>query len=636
VRKLSIIIIGLFVLGLQSKAHAQAWSTLLPASRATDWSNPGVAGGIPNRILICATINAATYGNGTINATSAIQSALNTCTAGQVVLLTAGNFWITSLDIPSNVTLRGAGAQGTILVEHGGPGGYAVGMGPYGSTPNAASSVNITSGATQGSTSFVVSSASGMSVGKYILVTDLNEATLGGLNYVATQSDGNMNCNWCDNSMWGSTRVRGQIVEITSVSGTTIGFSPALYTAYPSTPFATPFTASVKNAGVEDLQVYAGDHGYQTNFQITMSANCWIKGVEGNYSDGDQVNLQFAYRGEVRDNYFNNGFVHTGGTVDDEVLLAGKTSVSLVENNIMERLHGSVIVEWGAAGNVIAYNYSTGSFDSNATNVVTIDFDAHGAHPQFNLVEGNITPHIFFDSFWGTGAFNTFYRNWNVGTTLIATPYTGRGTINWGSAHLADEQPRGISMSYTQTRNNIIGDVAGSAANTSVVTSLFNSGPSECTSCRVAPGARSYANIAYLWDIGYDNGGDTDGSGVPAGWPAVAYNTTIFHAIFDTAKAATIFDVHCVALSAPCSHTLPTSLYLASRPPWWSATIPFPGIGFDVTGGIDVGGHVYGNPAKVCYDATLRGADGIKLFDRATCYDSPNGPPAGRTKVISG
>src|SRR5213593_1560633 len=37
--------------------QAQPWAGILSPSRATAWSSPGVAGGIPNRTTSCATLN---------------------------------------------------------------------------------------------------------------------------------------------------------------------------------------------------------------------------------------------------------------------------------------------------------------------------------------------------------------------------------------------------------------------------------------------------------------------------------------------------------------------------------------------------------------------------------------------------
>ena len=537
-RKFSFFVFVILLLVIPAAGYAQVWSGLIDPSRAIDWSQSGIPGGVPNRTTICATIDAGSFGNGSSNATTGIQSALNSCGSGQVVKLSAGTFLISgSLSIPSNVTLRGSGPQNTILNARG-TSGAVISMGPYGSAPNASGSVSINGGASAGSTSITVSSTSNIAVGRYLIISELNDSS-----YVSVTTS-NGTCSWCDNSMWGGGRVRGQIVEVTSVSGNNIGISPGLYSNYSLSPLATPFAAGVKNAGVEDLQVYGNNTGYQTNFAITMSAYCWVKNVESNYADGDQVNLQFAYRSEVRDSYFSNAFSHTSGTTDADVLLAGKTSASLVENNILERLHSSVMVNWGAAGNVVSYNYSIGAFDSNATNVVVIDFDMHGAHPQFNLLEGNVTPHIFPDSFWGTGSHNTFYRNWATGTTKIAPfvggGYTGRGVVDWAHAHLANQQNRGISLSYTHTRDNIIGNVSGSADVVTAVggsANLFKSGSKLCASCIVPTQRRAYDGTFYAFDIGYDNGSDSSGSGLSTD----SVTTVTLHGNFDISTNAAMW-----------------------------------------------------------------------------------------------
>src|SRR2546426_8485251 len=63
---------------------------IIPADRRTAW-NPGIPGGIPSRTTICATVDAAAYGDGSTDATAAIQSAIDGCPEGQVVLLPAGD-----------------------------------------------------------------------------------------------------------------------------------------------------------------------------------------------------------------------------------------------------------------------------------------------------------------------------------------------------------------------------------------------------------------------------------------------------------------------------------------------------------------------------------------------------------------
>src|SRR2546430_16127676 len=101
----SLLIMLLIMVVVPAAAHAQPWSGILDPSRAIDWRNVGIPGGIPNRTTICASLNA--------GATAAqINSAIASCPSGQVVFLSAGVFNLSAgIDFggKSNVTLRGAG-----------------------------------------------------------------------------------------------------------------------------------------------------------------------------------------------------------------------------------------------------------------------------------------------------------------------------------------------------------------------------------------------------------------------------------------------------------------------------------------------------------------------------------------------
>ena len=87
----------------------------------------------------------------------------------------------------------------------------------------------------------------------------------------------------------------------------------------------------------------------------------------------------------------------------------------------------------------------------------------------------------------------------------------------------------------------------------------------------------------------------------------------------------------------PASETLPASFWTSKKPAWWGS-LPWPGIGPDVTGGNvpGVGGHVYLNPAANCYLTTMSGpADGtgsVLTFNANTCYGPP--PPTGLTGIV--
>lgn len=602
----------------------QAWSGILkpvdssfpgasgaPAPYGVDWSSVGV-GGIPARTTACATLSAATYGSGSSDASSGIQSALNSCASGGAVVLGAGTFLISShVNVPANVTLRGAGASQTVL------NGKGSGSAPVtlGSGSVTYSGIAISGGASSGSTSLTLASASGVSVGGYLVISETNNSafvTIGG-------TEGS--CTWCDGWSSSGGRARGQIVEVTAVSGSTVTIAPGLYGAYTSSPTAVPFTASEKYAGVENLQIYANNTGYTNQVYFSKCAYCWMKGVELNYSDGNPVEVDWGYRDEIRDSYVSNAYTHSPGSTDSDIFLVLKTSASLVENNILERQHVGIILNWGAAGNVVAYNYSEGNFDSSATNVLMSGFLHHGAHPQFNLWEGNVGEQLYLDSVWGSSSHDTSFRGWYKGTSYICSPTSGRGTVT-SSCHYANQAARAVQVSELSHFDNFVGDVIGAAETNSISSSR--------TSFLVSPSNRAYDGAVYGYTFGYGEAADSSGAGNSS------YVTALLHGIYSEYDGSTTW-------ASSLSHTLPPSFYLSAQPAWWGSAVPFPANGPDVSGGSGPGGHAYGNPAMSCYLDTLSGSDGgvggPLAFDASSCYGSGgsssngNTPPAPPTNL---
>src|SRR5438105_2886663 len=104
------------LLCLAGALFAQPWSGIIAPSRAIDWTQAGVVGGIPNRTTICSTLSPGATA-------SQINTAIANCPSGQVVKLNAGTYTLTSgivFNNKSNVTLRGAGPDQTFLLFSGG------------------------------------------------------------------------------------------------------------------------------------------------------------------------------------------------------------------------------------------------------------------------------------------------------------------------------------------------------------------------------------------------------------------------------------------------------------------------------------------------------------------------------------
>ena len=165
--------------------------------------NPGLtsAGGIPNRTTIYTTLSPSGQDD-----TAAIQAALNSAPAGQVVMLSAGTFIVNSpLMISRSITLRGSGAQVTKLVKTNGakprtstiisgtngiltpvdPSTYSydtspiiiVGPSRWNNGPDSTASQNLTADGAQGSVSITVANARNFKAGTFVLLDEVSGAS---------------------------------------------------------------------------------------------------------------------------------------------------------------------------------------------------------------------------------------------------------------------------------------------------------------------------------------------------------------------------------------------------------------------------------------------------------------------------
>ena len=244
-----------------SFAMGQSWKPVLPAGNAIDWTTAGV-GEIPSRKEICARIKPPSR-------VEAINFALASCRDGQTVLLGAGTYNINgTIQVPSNVTLRGAGANLTVLKATGKAGGDVISLG---SGSVAYAPLGILSGAMAGSTQIELTNASTVKAGMNLAIAEVNNPR-----FVTSAGSGG-NCNWCDGWTDTGELSRGQIVEVTRVAGNKVSIRARALQCIYQPAGAIPFRMSAQYAGVEDLQVYATNSGYASNFGLHMCAHCWVK-----------------------------------------------------------------------------------------------------------------------------------------------------------------------------------------------------------------------------------------------------------------------------------------------------------------------------------------------------------------------
>src|SRR5205807_5740267 len=159
------------------------WSWIVDPSRQIDWSHAGSPGGIPNRAAICASLDPGSTG-------AQIDAAIAACPPDQVVFLTAGTFTLSAgLNMKSDVTLRGAGANRTKLVFTGttpcdrGPPPYPVicFKGSFSWAGGLENSADWTAGYGKGSTVITLSNTANLRAGESFLILDqVDDAADGG------------------------------------------------------------------------------------------------------------------------------------------------------------------------------------------------------------------------------------------------------------------------------------------------------------------------------------------------------------------------------------------------------------------------------------------------------------------------
>lgn len=607
-------------------AMAQPWSGILDPSRAIDWSSthPGVVGGIPTRGTVCITLTSSAT-------TSAINSAISGCTAGQVVMLGAGTYTLSGgFKIgKSSITVRGAGPLQTILNFTGSDscGGLSSDTciqnsnplydGAAATQPGGTNAAAWTAGYSAGTTSITLTSvgSSPPQINDLIILDQANDTSdNSGLIICDVSTTCSANGQGGGRVVGGVSRSQTQVVKVTGISGSTYTISPGLYGSNwrsGQTPGAWWSNSPVHDVGIENMTVN-GDAGstatISTNFYNCL--NCWMKNVRSIKSTTrSQVLIIQSAHVEIRDSYF---FATTGGGVTTYVIEPDECADYLVENNIFHQIGAPTVPDGGAAGGVVSYNYNFAGIVFNSSTVMPFAYAGH-APTEFELYEGNLFPGITSDTAHGGSPLITIFRNQLLG--------------NQPSPNARTQQTWAIAPQFGARIWNVIGNVLGTSG---YHTAYETYPPSNGASCNF--------NVYFLgWPSVGCNNVDTPGN------DTVVRSTMMRWGNYDTVNAAVRWDstesspgaVSFVsANSTPGSHTLPSSFYLSSKPTFFGSNT-WPPIGPDITGGSGPAGLAYKIPAQVCFeslstDSTFTPA---MAFDGNACYYAP---AATATKAVCG
>ena len=582
-----------------------------------------------------------------------INSAISACPAGQTVFLNAGTYnlnTVVTFQGVNNVTLRGAGADQTLLVFSGnGSCGLLADIclwsGDYSDIDHVENTANWT-GTTEGgpgvypagATNLTLSSALKLTVGSIILLDQLDDASDGfpgpGSIYVCAKVGV---CVGQGGSHGRSGRAQVQAAQVTAVNGTTVTISPGLTMPNwrPSqSPQAWWPNTVTHDDGVENMSINAGTSsqcGTCANIVMFNVRNSWIKGVrsiEPNTNGGNPISAHiwqnYVVSSTVRDSYFYGSDNSSQSYGIEYQTVAG----SLTENNIFQHVTAPLVEQGPNTGNVFGYNFALDdnyTAAGNAPNWMDPMSTWHEAGEAMNLYEGNQGLGVQTDNIHGTHHFGTYYRNhfvgdlWNsptkTGNTMIVHLWKYSRFFNFVGNVLGRT---GYYNDYTNNSNTSIFGVRGDSDG--------ENGESSASDPFTASTLLRWGN----WDTATNAArfcGDSSNTGFSTVCGSVSEvpSRLAFYANPVPTKGDT-------SIGQP---PLPPSFYLSGQPAWWKfpsgTPAPFPAIGPDVTNGnvAGYGGHAFMIPAQNCWKNIMGGqvgTSGLLTFNANTCYPAGGAP----------
>jgi hypothetical protein len=609
----------LLVLLLPLPCFAQSWSNVLSSSRAISWTGAGLPATLPDGETTTnpwtpptRTQCGSTIASGASPAT--INAALAACSAGTYVLLGAGTFTFSSANLTlyaqNGVTLRGSGAQATKIILSGTSTIY------FGHANNLGL-CSVSSGYSTGSTSLTTGTCSGSTLVAGTLVS-LQQCDTGysgtitgtSISCTGTSTDngglyicGGGNCNSGGTGPGDNFLNQQQMLYVTSVSGSTVQFSPAIYApnwASGNTPVLTWVAPGLGVAmsygeGLEDLTVDMTACTANAGVNLTNTYASWVKGIR--LVGGGGSNNESLYEEDSKSSLIANDYFFGSSTFNGVLFLVqmggndeGGDGDNLFINNI--GTNGTLWEGSGSTeGDVIAYNYNRDAQTAYSFNRLY----QHIPGSAFTLYEGNEVGQTEDDDTWGSHDLNTWFRNYVSG---------------WDGPYQPSLQV-GIEFDSFGRFENAVGNSIGSAQLTNYVSTYSNPENNAVVNLDISSSDPLTINSALRW-------GNCD--------------TVTGTCRFVSSEVPTSLSGNAAPFenSVPSNDNLPCSFFLAGyagttcTPKYgggtglsfwkvcktWTTfptscattqTQPFPIAGPDITSGLYVNGTAYDNPAEVAF-----------------------------------
>lgn len=391
-----------FVLLFQARSSFAQEISIDDPSRFMDWKNAGADTSVRSQFK--KTYQAVRYGirpGKTNDNATLLRNLLKKAKPYSIIQFPEGEFQFnSSVDVPSNIIIRGAGVNKTKFnfktLKLGQRGVFN--MASY----ERLHPTDVTKPVQIGDNEIHVKDISGYAKGDIIELFMENDSAL-----MYTQA------RW--KTSWGSN-ARGQILEIDQVNtaNSSIKVNETIRLAYPLNMNPRVHKQEgTKHIGFEDFTIENYIEEDMIMFYFRESRHCWIDNVKSINVVKHHVLWEASSRCSVLNSCLTGALRYDGGGHGYGVAASNHTSDCLVENCSFIGLRHALMTKKGANGNVFLYNYcDEGIWDRSNTGRPPATLSIHGHFSFMNLFEGNIVERITSGDFWGpSGPGTTFNRN---------------------------------------------------------------------------------------------------------------------------------------------------------------------------------------------------------------------------------
>lgn len=378
-----------YLITFLSVLFATAGISQLPSYRQTDWNNAGAKVSFSQD-----TVYFSSYLINGIEPDVAIVSALAETALKKGVLQfdTGTYFFKKPLKLPADIQIIGQGSANTHLVFDLQGTGHLIQILGYSTQQKQV----LTENAYKGETAVNVALNHTFAAGDWLKIGEENDELI--------------------TSDWAKGSVH-QIVRIRKIQGNTLLLEDALRlnVSLNKQAFVTSFNP-IENIELSNFHLLRKDKttGQTANIYLSHAANVLIKNIQSDSCNFAHFQIEESSNISINGCYIKTAFDYGGGGKAYGIALQFGTGNCLIENNIFAKLRHSVLLQAGANGNVIGYNYSREPFwtETQFPSGLAGDLVLHGNAPFLNLFEGNICQNIVIDDSHGkNGEYNTFFRN---------------------------------------------------------------------------------------------------------------------------------------------------------------------------------------------------------------------------------